>query len=313
VKGSIQYYPWLGKFLILLGMFLVAEVIFSYLGMGLAYLLFPSADFLNMAGELDSGTLQLEPDSIQVRSLQFYQSISALGRFFIVPFLYCYLEGIHPMKALGLTRSPKNIQALLIVPIVFSAAVVSGFIYEWNSSLKLPERFSEFENRLQDLEAQAQVMTDAFLSTTTYTGLFINLIVVGVLAAVSEELIFRGLLQRIFLKWSGRKHLAVWLAAFAFSFIHLQFYGFLPRLILGAVLGYLYLYSGSLWAAIIGHFFNNAIAVVIYFLNARGVMDSDPTEAATLYQALYFLPVFIIFMWQYIRNGDNGKRLDAGI
>jgi membrane protease YdiL (CAAX protease family) len=313
LKGSIAHYPWLGKLLILTGLFLIAEVVFTYIGMGIAHLVFPSTDFLHIATRLGDEGFTLVADSTEVRALLLYQSISALGRFLLVPFLYCYLEGISTASSLGLDRLPAPVQWAWIIPIMVAAAVITGFVYEWNHSISLPERWAGLDEQLRELESQAQRMTDAFLSTASISGLLLNLLVVGVVAAVSEELIFRGLVQRIFQHWTGSGHLAVWLAAFAFSFIHLQFFGFFPRLLLGAVLGYLYLYSGSLWAPIAGHFFNNAMAVTIYYLNTKGIMEVDPTESATLWQALLFIPVFGLFMWQYIRSKRNGERLDAGI
>jgi membrane protease YdiL (CAAX protease family) len=130
---------------------------------------------------------------------------------------------------------------------------------------------------------------------------------VGVVAAVSEEILFRGLLQDMFSRWTGHKHLGVWIAAFLFSFIHMQFFGFFPRFFLGALLGYLVLYSGSLWAAIAGHFLNNTLAVILYYLVENGQVQQDPTEQGSWLQALLFLPVFVLFIWQFKRQGQYGS------
>jgi hypothetical protein len=89
--------------------------------------------------------------------------------------------------------------------------------------------------------------------------LALNLLVIAILPALGEELIFRGVMQKILADVFRKKYLAVWITAFFFSFVHLQFYGFLPRLILGLAFGYLYLWSASLWLPIIAHFVNNAV------------------------------------------------------
>ena len=103
----------------------------------------------------------------------------------------------------------------------------------------------------------------------------VNILIIAVIPALGEELLFRGVIQQLFLKWNGKVHLSIWLTAFIFSAVHMQFLGFFPRLILGAVLGYMLVWSGSLWLPIIAHFTNNAFAVVVtYFI---GVNKVDPS------------------------------------
>jgi hypothetical protein len=114
-------------------------------------------------------------------------------------------------------------------------------------------------------EERAAEVTKAFLVMNGIGDLIINLIIIAIIPAIGEELLFRGVLQRQINIWSKNGHLAVWIAAFVFSAIHLQFYGFLPRLILGALFGYFYLWSNNLWVPIIAHFINNASAVMISY------------------------------------------------
>jgi membrane protease YdiL (CAAX protease family) len=104
--------------------------------------------------------------------------------------------------------------------------------------------------------------------------LFVNLLVMALLPAVCEEMMFRGWLQRA-LGQSVDYHTAIWVSAIVFSAIHFQFYGFIPRMLIGAALGYLYYYTGSLWAPIIAHFTNNAAAVVTAFLSYNGYTSID--------------------------------------
>ena len=99
--------------------------------------------------------------------------------------------------------------------------------------------------------------------------------VIAIIPAVGEELLFRGVIQKLFLKWNGKVHLSVWLTAFVFSAVHMQFLGFFPRLILGAVLGYMLVWSGSLWLPIVAHFTNNAFAVLLtYFIGMDKINPS---------------------------------------
>lgn len=144
-----------------------------------------------------------------------------------------------------------------------------------NNQLHLPEILSGVERWMRDSEDKAQALTDAFLLTGTWGGFLVNLTMIALLAAVGEELIFRGILVRLFREWTWNVHLAVMIPALLFSALHLQFYGFFGRFILGVVLGYLFVLSGSLWVPVIVHFFNNAMAVLASFLSQRGVIEAD--------------------------------------
>ena len=105
--------------------------------------------------------------------------------------------------------------------------------------------------------------------------LVINLGLIALIPAVGEELLFRGIIQRLFYKWSGDVHIGVWIAAILFSALHGQFFGFLPRMMLGAVLGYLLVWSGSLWLPIFVHMVNNGGAVIVAYLINRGSVPQD--------------------------------------
>jgi uncharacterized protein len=113
------------------------------------------------------------------------------------------------------------------------------------------------------LEKMAQDVTVSLLSFDAAWQFPATLVAVAILPAICEELTFRGVLQPLFARWTGSVHLGIWITALLFSAIHLQFHGFLPRMILGAGLGYLVHYSGSLWPAIVAHFLNNAMAVCL--------------------------------------------------
>jgi membrane protease YdiL (CAAX protease family) len=130
---------------------------------------------------------------------------------------------------------------------------------------------------------------------------------IAVLAAVGDELIFRGLLQRLFQEWTRNVHLAVIISALIFSAFHLQFYGFFGRFVLGLILGYLFVWTGSLWVPIVVHFFNNAMAVIISFLDSRGVVDADLESFGTSgnYMVIIGSFVLMIFTLLLIRYHEN--------
>ena len=128
---------------------------------------------------------------------------------------------------------------------------------------------------MKNSEEKAKVLTDAFTEGDSLGVLFLNLIVIALLAALSEELFFRGVLQKVLIECTRNKHLGVWIGAIIFSAFHMQFYGFLPRMLMGAFLGYLFLWSGSLWLGIFAHFINNGMAVLIIWLINKNVIPEN--------------------------------------
>ncbi|MGI6219934.1 MAG: CPBP family intramembrane glutamic endopeptidase [Bacteroidaceae bacterium] len=153
---------------------------------------------------------------------------------------------------------------------------------QWNMNLKLPQLLQGLEQWLTEMEQSANLLIESMLHDERISVLLLNILIIAILAGISEELLFRGLLMKLIYRWLFPKasaettksvstfpqdplrfHAAVWITAFLFSAIHLQFYGFLPRLLLGAALGYICAYGG-LWAAILAHSANNTLAILVY-------------------------------------------------
>ncbi len=134
--------------------------------------------------------------------------------------------------------------------------------------MQFPDWLSGIENWMKEKEMSAQKLTVAFLKMDTISSLFLNIIMISILPSIGEELIFRGIFQRLFAEWTKNIHWGIVIAAFLFSAMHMQFYGFLPRMLLGILLGYLFYWSGSIWVPILGHFVNNTTAVIIYYFYA---------------------------------------------
>lgn len=145
-----------------------------------------------------------------------------------------------------------------------------------NAAIDLPPFLDNIETWMRSMEDEAKEMTIAFLQMNSPIDLLFNLIMVAILPALGEEMLFRGCVQRVFYRLFSNPHVAIWLAAALFSFIHFQFYGFLPRMVIGAILGYLYYFSGNLWYPIIGHFLNNGIQVVAVYFMPSELEKADP-------------------------------------
>ena len=152
------------------------------------------------------------------------------------------------------------------------------------------------------------------LKVDTIGGLLLNLLVIALIPAVGEELTFRGVLQQGLVRRMKSPHLAIILSAAIFSFIHFQFYGFLPRMFLGLLLGYMFYITGSLWTSILMHFVNNGSVVVLYYLNNKDIISIDAEhfgEASSSWMVTISLAVTVLLIfwswWQidYTKKGRN--------
>lgn len=181
----------------------------------------------------------------------------------------------HPLRFLNLNISPSWMSAIGFIVIYLAATPAINWLTEVNESIVLPESMSSIEQWMKNSEAAAKAITDRLIDVDSIPQLLLAILYIGVLTGIGEELFFRGALQNILMKCIRNKHLAVWIAAVIFSAFHLQFYGFIPRTILGAILGYSLLWSGSLWVPIIIHAINNSSVVVFYYLTKHGIIVDD--------------------------------------
>ena len=258
------------KLLVLVGFALFFVVLFTLLG-GLLSALLYGVNPLN-----DPATINNTDNQQVVNTLKLMQTFSALGLFVIPVFFAAFLFDIKPLAWLKLAKHPKPITVLLVFISIIISAPVINWMMGLNQHLSMPTVLKSFEEWMKSAENQAAELTKLFLETGTYTGLALNLFIIALLPAIGEELLFRGAVQRLLIELTRNKHAGIVLSAVAFSAMHMQFYGFLPRMMLGIYFGYLVLWSNSLWPAIIGHFINNATAVILVFLQNKNHLNFDP-------------------------------------
>lgn len=182
-----------------------------------------------------------------------------------------------PGDFLMILKRPGLINTMLVFATMIASIPVMNVIIELNKSINLPESMSAIEQWMISAEKSAEETMSLFLGAGEIGSLIIGLLIVAVLAGFSEELFFRGTLQQIIKSTPTNKHIAVWATAIIFSAIHLQFFGFFPRLLLGAFFGYIAVWSGSLWLAVAAHIFNNATAFFAMWLYTRseGAINLD--------------------------------------
>ncbi|MGZ4033674.1 MAG: CPBP family intramembrane glutamic endopeptidase [Bacteroidia bacterium] len=176
---------------------------------------------------------------------------------------------------LGLSAKPAFTTLIIGSVGILLAQPMINWLADINQHMHLPSAFSAMETWMKNSEAKAAEMTDVFTKGTSVGGLILNLFVVAFLAAFSEELFFRGILQKVLIECFKNKHVGIWLSAIFFSAFHMQFFGFLPRMLMGAYLGYLFAWSGSIWPGMIAHFVNNGMTVFLVWLSNRGVITAD--------------------------------------
>lgn len=215
-------------------------------------------------GEL-SNLIATRDFSGKLHIIKYFQIMQTIGLFVIPPFVIARLYTDRAGEFLGFASQPKIASVSAVIVMIFVALPFINFLSHLNQNIPFPESLESLEKFLINREEDARQMTSRFLEAENVRQLLVNLFMVAVLPALGEELVFRGILQKLFAAWTRNIHLGILIAAVLFSAMHIQFYGFIPRLALGMLFGYLFLWSGSIWLPILGHFVNNGSAVIFYY------------------------------------------------
>lgn len=285
-------------------------------------------------------------ESASANQMLWMQAFQSFTTFVLGGCLYAYLISPHPMQYLGLcgqsgsstssgternTTTPvaelveapgehKRKHNLMLYVIATMAMVSLSPLISvtalWNDGMHLPEWLQTMEQWMRSMEEVANDTTLTLMQGDGIGHWIACIVVMAVIPALGEEILFRGCLQKGLQNKTGNGHLAVWLTACIFSFIHFQFYGFIPRMILGVVLGYFYLYSKSLWIPIWAHFYNNASSVIAYKLFYEGGSETNlstmgaPTDLATEWlvgMAAVSLLMYVAIQSIFVIVARNGK------
>ena len=247
-----------------------------------------------------------------LNSLRFMQISSQLFTFVFPPIAYAFLVKEKPVNALGL-KNAKILWFLIGTAMIFAIMPLNSILAEWNAGLKLPESLSALEQMMKQMQESASAMIEKFVSVDTIGGLILNLFMIAGLAALGEELLFRSIIQTSLIKICKNAHVGILIASAIFSFIHLEFYGFVPRLILGMLLGYMFYFSGSIWIPMLMHFLNNGTVVLIYFLNNKDITNIDvDTFGQTSIPILIVSIVVMIALFLFSIKYSDKERTIAG-
>ena len=210
----------------------------------------------------------------EIGSLKLLQLVQSIGMFVLPPVVLSYFWSEKPMQFLHLDRKTKWSDLFYVGLFMIIAIPFINLLGDLNHQLVLPKALGGLETWMQTTEEQATQLTEKLLNVHNVQGLFLNIFLIALIPALGEELFFRGVLQEVIKDWKGVK-MAIWISAIIFSTIHLQFYGFLPRMLMGAFFGYLLYWSGNIWLPIAAHFLNNMIAIIFYYLKDNGYKLPD--------------------------------------
>jgi uncharacterized protein len=286
---------------------LVSFLMFMAISMLAAIPFFGLESVMNLPSAIDLNN----PESM--RLLKFLQVMQSFGLFIIPPFVLAWLFHDDIRHYLFLHNKVSAVSAALVIVLIFFALPVINFTGEINNQMHFPEWLSGIEEWMKNAEDRAEEMTRAFLRVDNIGGLLFNLFMIALLPAIGEELLFRGVIQRIFTNWTRSHHWGIWISAILFSALHIQFYGFIPRMLLGVLFGYLLVWSGSIWLPVIAHFFNNAFAVVAMFLIDRGILNPEMEEIGATSDSYYATAisfVLVVILLIMLKKENTGNQPD---
>ena len=287
-----------------------------------------------------AGSMFLFEQPLSVSALKWVQFFQSTAMFLLPPLCMAYLWSEQPLewlKAYPLSGGKGVRLGIGAVVLMLVALPAINLLSYWNQQMTFPAFLEPLEQWMKTSEESAKVLTEQFMQATTFGGLIINILLMALLPAVGEELTFRGVLQRLF---EGKSledaslqndskaayslkaripHLAIWCSAILFSAIHLQFYGFVPRMLMGALFGYMLVWTGSLWIPILMHFTNNAMAVLLYFVSLRAGWDMEKMDAIgtndTLWLGVVSMVITIVGIYAFRRSttmSNASSRMSSG-
>jgi len=230
-----------------------------------------------------------------------FQGITSIGTFILVPTFF-FLTRDHILPPLGLKKI-RPWPIVLVLLIILTFMVVNAWFIEFNRSITFPESLQAVEKWARDFENRAEMITNQLTQIDSFPYFIAALLVIAVVPGIGEELLFRGIVQKKFFLLTNNIHLSIWLSAAIFSAFHLQFFGFIPRLLLGVIFGYIYYWSGSLLLTMLAHFFQNGFLVLAMYLHQTGAItfDVESTESVPITSVLIFSLVsgFLIYIFRH--------------
>lgn len=246
-----------------------------------------------------SGEVNTNPDAIR-----FFQLISTIGIFLFPSMVYIFFEqGTIPKTVIHYKMDNNNVQSLLII-LLLSVILIPliAFLGEVNRLIHFPESLKDLESWMIQLEEKNGSILALLTQKNNFGTYLKNILIMAIIPAICEEFFFRGALQTYFIKLFKNKHIAILITAIIFSIIHFQFYGFIPRVLLGIYLGYLMIWSGSLLLPIIAHFLHNFLSITFDFIGKSNQLNIEDTNLFEIKGIFWFITLAIILVFIGLRK-----------
>ena len=241
----------------------------------------------------------LYEDAAVMREMQFF---SSLGTFILPSLILAYLFSSDYKDYLKLDTPWDFPTISLTVLSMIAALPLLNFLSYYNMQISFPEALKPLEDLLRSMEDENIRLMEMMLYTENIGDFIFNILIIAVLAGIGEEFLFRGVIQNIFGKFNLNIHWVIWIVAIIFSAVHFQFFGFIPRMLLGAYFGYLLYYTRNMWAPVIAHFTNNLIVVGLYRVyqdEPEKIEEIDAIGIGSLWwMVLISLALFIVLFLQ---------------
>ena len=232
--------------------------------------------------------------------IKWLQIILSIGIFALPPWIFTFLKGEDSLSFFKLRGIPDFRYILITIMIVFLSSPLVYWFLEVNQNISLPDAFRSLESWLQDMEERNEQLMQQLLAMDSVSSFALNFLMIALVPAFVEELMFRGTLQRLLHELFQNPHLAIFLTGAFFSFIHFQFYGFLPRMVLGVLFGYMFYWSGNLWVPIIAHLFHNGAQVVMLYLYKINVVQTDIDKIDSVPPMIVMVSTVLLFAMLFL-------------
>lgn len=183
----------------------------------------------------------------------------------------------------------------------FASIPLISVLQQWNDGLHFAG-----EEIFRQIQASAEASTEALIITDSFAGLLFRLFVIAVTPAVVEEMFFRGVIQTTCIKLCRNTLVGIVISSAFFSFIHFELFSFLPRFVMSIVVGYLFVWSKTLWVPMIYHFLNNAAACVAYYI--YGANSSSATEDMPVILVILSIVIILAFFASEIMRRRKEKQ-----
>jgi membrane protease YdiL (CAAX protease family) len=262
---------------------------------------------------LISGGIMFLFDSSNLNVMKIIQGFSQIFTFMLPPIIFLKINKVNIKDFLGVNIKLSWKIILLSIILLFAALPFTDWLILENGKLSLPDSMWKIEKWMQNSQQMSEEIMTKLLGVNNIGGLFFNILIIAIIPAIGEELLFRGVFQKMLVNNMRNHHLAIIIASIIFSAAHMEFYSFLPRVVLGMILGYTFYYSGNIIIPMIIHFVNNALSISTYYYYFNYINNGEPfdmntpSEYTNVYIALISLFISIFILYLIKKQSDKNK------